>query len=88
MLEWYRVGEGLDALMADCAAVLRLAAEAAGATRLRFRGREADPFAEPERLTVREAFLRYAGMDLFESLWVRQPCRLSARNDGSGGARP
>jgi lysyl-tRNA synthetase class 2 len=68
MLEWYRVGEGLDALMRDCAAVLRLAAEAAGATRLSFRGREADPFAEPERLSVREAFLRYAGVDLFDSL--------------------
>ena len=60
MLEWYRVGESLDALMADCAAVLRLAGEAAGSTLLRFRGREADPFAEPERLSVREAFLRYA----------------------------
>ena len=68
MLEWYRVGEGLDALMADCAAVLRMAAEAAGATRLRFRNREADPFAEPERLTVRDAFLRHAGVDLFDSL--------------------
>ena len=65
MLEWYRVGEGLDALMADCAAVLRLAAEAAGTQRLTYRGREADPFAEPERLTVREAFLRYAGVDIF-----------------------
>jgi len=65
MLEWYRVGEGLDALMADCAAVLRLAAEAAGTTRLRFRGRECDPFAECEQLSVRDAFLRYAGVDIF-----------------------
>ena len=65
MLEWYRAGEGLDALVRDCAAVLRLAAEAAGATALRFRGREADPFAEPERLGVRDAFRRHAGVDLF-----------------------
>ena len=65
MLEWYRVGEGLEALMADCAAVLRRAAEAAGTRTLRFRGREADAFAEPERLSVREAFLQYAGVDLF-----------------------
>ena len=35
-------------------------------TRLRFRGREADPFAEFERLSVREAFLRHAGVDLFD----------------------
>jgi lysyl-tRNA synthetase class 2 len=78
MLEWYRVGEGLDALMTDCAAVLRLAAEAAGSTRLQFRGREADPFAEPERLTVRDAFLRYAGIDLFESLEPAPPVIASA----------
>ena len=64
MLEWYRVGEGEDALMRDCAAVLRLAAQAAGAGTLRYRGRECDPFAAPDRLGVREAFLRYAGVDI------------------------
>ena len=47
MLEWYRVGEPPAALEVDCAALLRLAAEAAGATRFAFRGRECDPFAEP-----------------------------------------
>jgi lysyl-tRNA synthetase class 2 len=67
MLEWYRVGEGLDALMRDCSAVVRVAAEAAAATQFRFRGREADPFAEPERLSVREAFLRHAGVDVLNS---------------------
>ena len=30
--------------------------------------REANPFEPPERLTVREAFLRYAGIDLYDSL--------------------
>ncbi|MBV8664248.1 MAG: EF-P lysine aminoacylase GenX, partial [Hyphomicrobiales bacterium] len=40
----------------------------AGAGRFAFRGRIADPYAEPERLTVREAFIRYAGIDLFDSL--------------------
>ena len=64
MLEWYRVGEPYEALMADCARILRLAAEAAGADRLRHRGLEADPFAEPERLTLAEAFRREAGIDL------------------------
>ena len=73
MLEWYRAGAGLDALIADCAKVLRLAAEAAGTTRLRFRGREADPFAEPERLSVREAFLSYAGVDIFEATVAVMP---------------
>ena len=68
MLEWYRVEAPLEALMEDCAGVLALAAREAGATRFSFRGREADPLAVAERLTVREAFLRHAGIDLFESL--------------------
>ncbi|WP_232630525.1 EF-P lysine aminoacylase EpmA [Methylobacterium sp. Leaf118] len=68
MLEWYRAGETYDALMADCAALLALAAEAAGAKRLTWRGREADPFAPFERLTLAEAFRRHAGIDLLASI--------------------
>jgi lysyl-tRNA synthetase class 2 len=68
MLEWYRAGAPYEQLMEDCAAILRLAAEPAGAGALAFRGREADPRTAPERLTVREAFLRHAGVDLFASL--------------------
>ncbi len=68
MLEWYRVGEPLEALKRDCAAVLGLAAEGAGAKCLTFRGREADPFAPPRCVTVREAFLEHSGIDLFDTL--------------------
>ena len=68
MVEWYRVGEPLEAMMRDCADMLAAAAEAAGARALRFRGRAADPFAPPVRLPVRDAFLEYAGIDLFDSL--------------------
>lgn len=68
MLEWYRVGETYESLMADCAELLKLAAERAGAKTFRFRGREADPFAEPERLSVAEAFQRHAGIDLLATL--------------------
>ena len=68
MVEWYRAGEPLEALMRDCSEMLAAAAEAAGARALRFRGGEADPFAPPERLPVRDAFLEYAGIDLFDSL--------------------
>lgn len=68
MLEWYRVGETYRSLMADCAEFLALAAEKAGTKRFRFRGREADPFAEPERLSVAEAFLAYAGIDLLATV--------------------
>jgi lysyl-tRNA synthetase class 2 len=68
LLEWYRANEPCERLMEDCAAVLRIAAEAAGADTLRFRGRTADPIAPPERLTVAEAFERFAGIDLIAAL--------------------
>jgi lysyl-tRNA synthetase class 2 len=68
MLEWYRAEEGYDAIIADCIAMVRLAAQATGARQLRFRGREADPFAEPERLSVIDAFRRHAGIDLLATM--------------------
>ncbi len=68
MLEWYRPGEPYTALMADCADLLRLAAETAGTRRFAWRGRDCDPFAEPERLSVAEAFARHAGIDLLASI--------------------
>ncbi|WP_018262833.1 EF-P lysine aminoacylase EpmA [Methylobacterium sp. WSM2598] len=68
LVEWYRAGDGCEALMRDCAALLARAAEAAGAERLRYRDREADPFAQPERLTVAEAFARHAGIDLLATV--------------------
>jgi lysyl-tRNA synthetase class 2 len=68
LVEWYRAGEPYRTLMTDCAAILRAAAEAAGSRRLTFRGRSADPSAEPERLTVAEAFARFARIDLLATL--------------------
>ena len=68
MLEWYRAREPYTTLMQDCADILRLAAEAAGSRALRWRGRQADAFAAPERLSVADAFTRYAGIDLMATL--------------------
>ena len=68
MLEWYRVGAPYEQIMEDCAALLAAASDAVEASRFAFRDREADPRTEPERLTVRDAFLRHAGIDLFASL--------------------
>jgi elongation factor P--(R)-beta-lysine ligase len=75
MLEWYRAGESYRALMADCTALLGLAAKAAGTHQLSFRGRAADPFATPERLTVAEAFASFAGIDLLATLSTDEPDR-------------
>ncbi len=68
MLEWYRTGESYESLMKDCAALLALAAETAGTRTLTYRGEETDPFQEPERLSVAEAFQRFAGIDLLASI--------------------
>lgn len=72
MLEWYRAGESYEALMQDCAALMAEAARATGVTMLRWRDVEADPFAEPERLTLQEAFKRHAGIDLLRTVTVDQ----------------
>ncbi len=68
MLEWYRVETPYEIVQDDCLAMLRLAAEKVGERRLRWKGREADPFTAPERLSVAEAFERYAGIDLFATM--------------------
>src|SRR3974390_1169734 len=71
MLEWYRAGDPYEALMEDCAAMLAVAAAAAGTDAFSFRGRSADPRAAPERLTVAQAFERHAGIDLMAVLCDR-----------------
>jgi elongation factor P--(R)-beta-lysine ligase len=68
MLEWYRAGEGYEALMADCTDILRLAGEAGGLTEWSLRGRRVDPRLAPERLTLQEAFAAFAGVDLLSTL--------------------
>ena len=68
MLEWYRTDAPLERLVEDCVALTALVAHIAGAKTFVFRGREASPFEPPERLTVRDAFRRHAGIDIYDSL--------------------
>jgi elongation factor P--(R)-beta-lysine ligase len=68
MLEWYRANAPYDTLMHDCAALLAEAATVVGAMHFTFRGRTADPFAEPERLSVADAFHRHASIDLLATV--------------------
>ncbi len=75
LVEWYRTGEPYETLMIDCAAILAQAAAAAGTRTLSFRGRTADAFAEPEWLTVADAFDRFAGIDLLATLPDDEPDR-------------
>ena len=68
MLEWYRANAAYDAVMADTVVVIAHAAQATGIGQFSFRGRSADPFAEPELLTVAAAFERLAGIDLLSTI--------------------
>src|SRR6516225_1268563 len=68
MLEWYRAHARYDAVMADTVVVIAHAAQATGIGRFSFRGQSADPFAEPELVTVASAFERFAGIDLLATV--------------------
>src|SRR5580692_4230166 len=88
LVEWYRAGERYDTLMGDCVALVRAAARAARTRQLTFRGRCADAFAEPERLSVADAFARFAGIDLLATLPDGVPNRtLFARAAAAAGIR-
>jgi lysyl-tRNA synthetase class 2 len=82
LLEWYRVGETYETLMADCASLLALAAEAAGAKSLSYRDSAIDPLAEPERVTLAEAFVRFAGIDLMANIEDRDALAAAATEQG------
>ena len=68
MLEWYRANEAYDAVMADGVVLIANAAQATGIGQFSFREKIADPFAEPEMLTVAAAFERFAGIDLLATI--------------------
>lgn len=68
MLEWYRVGQGYSVLMEDCATFLQLATHAAGSNMLLYKAFECDPMLPYERLSVADAFARYAGIDLLSTI--------------------
>ena len=57
-----------EAVIADSIVVIAHAAQATGIGTFSFRGRTADPFAEPELLTVAAAFARFAGIDLLATI--------------------
>jgi lysyl-tRNA synthetase class 2 len=68
MLEWYRANEAYDAVMVDSVVLIAHAAQATGIGQFSFSGQVADPFAEPEMLTVASAFEHFAGIDLLATI--------------------
>jgi lysyl-tRNA synthetase class 2 len=87
MLEWYRAHAGYDAVMADSVVIIAHAAQATGIGRFSFRGRSADPFAEPEMLTVAAAFDRFAGVDLLATIADGEGDRAALAAAASGRVR-
>jgi len=86
MLEWYRVYEPYESVVADTLNLLRIAAERTGITTMSFKGRDCDPRARAERLTVAEAFSRYAGLDLLSTLSERGEGNRAALADAANHA--
>ncbi|MCB1652042.1 MAG: EF-P lysine aminoacylase GenX [Alphaproteobacteria bacterium] len=82
MVEWYRRGEDYRALMEDCEALLKAMAQEIGAAHFEHRGVECDPFAPWVHLSVREAFERYAGLELDDLLEDRDALAAAARGIG------
>ena len=68
MLEWYRANADYETLMDDTIELVRACAKACGVKTLRENGRECDPFAPWEKISVAEACRRYAGFELEDTL--------------------
>ncbi|MET4294173.1 lysyl-tRNA synthetase class 2 [Bradyrhizobium sp. LB8.2] len=87
MLEWYRADAPYDAIMADCVVLIARAAQATGIGTFAFRGRTADPFAEPELMTVAGAFEQFAGIDLLATISGDQGDRAALAQAAAGKVR-
>ena len=64
MIEWYRTDDNYKSIMEDCIDLLRHIAKNIGIQHYKHRGRECDPFAPFEIISVSDAFEKYAGLDL------------------------
>jgi elongation factor P--(R)-beta-lysine ligase len=68
MLEWYRAEEEYRVIIEDSLALVQLAATTTDRTTFEWRGRSCNPHAPAEWLSVQNAFLKYAGVDLLSTL--------------------
>ncbi len=68
MIEWYRAHAGYGDIMEDCVGLLRDVAHAVGIGAYRYQDSQANPFIEWEKISVCEAFEKYAGFSLLPFL--------------------
>jgi len=68
MLEWYRTDADYSRLMFEAVEIIQMAARKAECDAFQWRGASCDPFAQFHRLSVAEAFLEFADIDLLATL--------------------
>ncbi len=68
MIEWYRAQAGYEDIMNDCEGLLRYVAKVLDIKTYRYQGHSADPFQPWQRLSVTEAFMQYADIELMPVL--------------------
>ena len=68
MIEWYRTNDNYKTIMQDCADLIAHVARACAVTHCQFGEKICDPFAPPEKLRVRDAFLKFCDFDLADVL--------------------
>jgi elongation factor P--(R)-beta-lysine ligase len=68
MVEWYRVGSAYETVVLDALHLLRCAARVAGNQNWHWRGLDCDVNADAQWLSVQDAFLQHADVDLLSSV--------------------
>ena len=65
MLEWYRVGTDYRAMMKDTVGIVRACCKACEVKELKHNERSCNPFKKWQKITVAQAFKKYAGVNLW-----------------------
>ena len=68
MIEWYKASADYKDIMNDCVELIRYCAMALDIKELKYKEHSCNPFDEWQRITVRDAFLNYADIDLDKCL--------------------
>lgn len=68
MIEWYRANDDYLSIMEDCKKLIRNATKNLGKNILSYKGSFCDPFKDWEMLTIQNAFLKYANIDVLATI--------------------
>jgi len=82
MLEWYRANADYTDIMDDCVDLLRKVAESLSIKTYEYRRQTSDPFLDWQRISIFEAFERFAQINLEECLGERDKFAKVAKEQG------